>query len=295
MLDKFAFKIVNNFFYSLEKYFGINLVNQSFTVLWKKCNINLPENQVHTFHLFDSQERHNKKFLLAKNLANGLSVSIPILLAFNLLLFCFFFVNYLWRNDLLVEIFGIIKYTPQILVWNYQNFIYYLIVIVWLIILWFDSVKFEDMRGYHNIKVNNDYRIGFILFLGSEIMFFFSVFWAFFHFSVGSNLDLGYMWPPIGINTVSYLNLPFFNTFLLITSGMFVTWSHNGIKRGLFNNAYAGLLCTIIFGILFLICQISEYLISSFNINDSVFGSIFFFWNWISWYACFSWNFGANL
>jgi len=34
---------------------------------------------------------------------------------------------------------------------------------------------------------------------------------------------------------------------------------------------------TILFGCLFLLCQLLEYCLSGFSINDSVFGSIFFF------------------
>jgi cytochrome c oxidase subunit 3 len=243
----------------------------------KKYNLNIPETQVHAFHLFDSQERHIKKFLYVKNLGNGIGVYIPIILATNLLLFCFFFVNYIWRNDLINEIFGITCSCVANYFFLVGSFVNYLIFIIWILLLWFDNVTFENNNGYHNIKVNKDYRVGFLLFLASEVMFFFSIFWAFFHFSIGSGLDLGYMWPPIGIDTISYLNLPLFNTSLLMTSGFFVTWSHNGLKGGNYSATLWGLLGTIFFGIMFLFCQFCEYWTSNFNINDSIFGSIFFF------------------
>ena len=133
------------------------------------------------------------------------------------------------------------------------------------------------MQGYHIGKVNTDYKMAFVLFLMSEVMFFFSVFWAFFHFSLSSNLDLGFVWPPVGIDTISYFKLPLANTMILITSGLFVTWSHNSLKVGDKQSALEGLRMTVWLGALFLICQIVEYKLSNFNINDSVFGSIFFF------------------
>ena len=63
-----------------------------------KCanfNLNLPETQSHNYHLFDEQEVHQKKLKFSHNFFNSFSITIPILLAFNLFFFCFFFVNYL--------------------------------------------------------------------------------------------------------------------------------------------------------------------------------------------------------
>jgi len=91
------------------------------------------------------------------------------------------------------------------------------------------------LLGYHTSKVHQDFRIGFLLFLVSEVMFFFSIFWAFFHFSIGSSLEFGYYWPPQGIDRISYLNLPLLNTALLVMSGLFVTSSHAGLRKGDFH------------------------------------------------------------
>jgi heme/copper-type cytochrome/quinol oxidase subunit 3 len=76
---------------------------------------------------------------------------------------------------------------------------------------------------------------------------------------------------------VSYLNLPLLNTLILITSGLFVTFAHNGLRRRQYKSTLNGLLITVLLGMLFLFCQYCEYIISGFSINDSVFGSIFFF------------------
>jgi|TARA_R100001480_G_C4605301_1_gene163813 cytochrome c oxidase subunit 3 len=38
-----------------------------------------------------------------------------------------------------------------------------------------------------------------ILFIVSEVMFFFGLFWAFFHSSLSPNIEIGAVWPPKGI------------------------------------------------------------------------------------------------
>jgi cytochrome c oxidase subunit 3 len=45
--------------------------------------------------------------------------------------------------------------------------------------------------GYHTTPVLRGLRMGVILFIVSEIMFFFAFFWAFFHASIAPNVDLG--------------------------------------------------------------------------------------------------------
>ena len=66
-----------------------------------KCanfNLNLPETQSHNYHLFDEQEVHQKKLKSSYNFFNSFSITIPILLAFNLFFFCFFWCTYCSSN-----------------------------------------------------------------------------------------------------------------------------------------------------------------------------------------------------
>jgi cytochrome c oxidase subunit 3 len=156
-------------------------------------------------------------------------------------------------------------------------FIFWGCLLIFLIAMWFDSITEESIEGYHNTKVNTDYAIGFVLFLLSEIMFFFSIFWAYFHYALSSSLEFGYKWMPDGIEPIPYMNLPFFNTLVLLTSGIFITWGYNAVKVESYDEALRGLHWTFSLACVFLIYQWTEYCIARFNINDSVYGSIFYF------------------
>jgi len=67
-----------------------------------------------------------------------------------------------------------------------------------LLFFWWGDVIKESFAGYHTEEVARGLRLGFILFIVSEIMFFFSFFWGFFlsfHFSVGLHrLPMATIW-----------------------------------------------------------------------------------------------------
>lgn len=53
--------------------------------------------------------------------------------------------------------------------------------------------------GYHTEIVQSCLRLGFVLFLVSEVMFFFGFFWALFHYTLTPSIWVGGIWPPQGI------------------------------------------------------------------------------------------------
>jgi len=66
--------------------------------------------------------------------------------------------------------------------------------------------------GNHTSVVQRGITLGFILFVVSEVLFFFSIFWAFFHSALSPAVELGAVWPPEGIlalNPSIILNLCF--------------------------------------------------------------------------------------
>jgi len=71
-------------------------------------------------------------------------------------------------------------------------------------------------------------------------------------------------------------SLPLINTFILLTSGAFLTWSHKSLRIESFKEALGSLGGVILFAAAFVIVQFHEYLLSAFSINDGIFGSTFF-------------------
>jgi len=118
--------------------------------------------------------------------------------------------------------------------------------------------------------------MGMVLFIVSEIMFFFAFFWAFFHSSTSPAIEIGGVWPPLGIETFSPWEVPLLNTLLLLTSGATVTICHNTLITGERQLAVNTLIATIVLAIAFTGFQVFEYVHASFNISDSVYGSTFF-------------------
>lgn len=74
--------------------------------------------------------------------------------------------------------------------------------------------------GHHTKEVKNGIMIGVLLFIVSEIFAFLSVFWAFFHSSLTPAIEMGGIWPPLGITPLDPFAIPLLNTFLLLSSGV---------------------------------------------------------------------------
>lgn len=141
---------------------------------------------------------------------------------------------------------------------------------------WRDVTRESTFQGKHTIEVVTGLTIGIILFIVSEIFFFVSFFWAFFHRRLSPDIHIGGIWPPKGIQSLNPIGIPLLNTIILLTSGITVTWSHHSIILNIKQNAIYSLILTCILGIYFTALQIFEYMITRFTIADSVYGSVFF-------------------
>lgn len=152
------------------------------------------------------------------------------------------------------------------------------ICVIYSISLWGrDIVAEATILGHHTLAVRNGIYIGYILFIVSEAMFFVGIFWAYAHSSLSPNIELGAVWPPIGINAIGPMELPLLNTIILLSSGATITYSHHALLAKNYNNAINSLLLTVILAVLFTVCQYIEYLYASFTIADGVYGSVFYF------------------
>jgi cytochrome c oxidase subunit 3 len=143
-------------------------------------------------------------------------------------------------------------------------------------IWWRDVVREGTFEGSHTVVVQEGLRNGIILFIVSEVMFFFAFFWAFFSSSISPSVDLGAVWPPKGLQTFSPWEIPALNTLILLLSGATVTWCHHAVLACKKFEAFFALFFTIFLAIIFTAFQAFEYSSASFSISDSVYGSTFF-------------------
>ncbi len=146
------------------------------------------------------------------------------------------------------------------------------VMFVW----WRDIVTEATFQGHHTHAVQVSHRWGMILFIVSEVMFFFAFFWAFFNASMAPGIQIGGVWPPVGIEVLSAWDVPFLNTILLLSSGAAVTWAHHAILAGWRSQAIWSLVVTIILAAIFTAFQGLEYMEAPFSISDGAYGSTFF-------------------
>jgi len=141
---------------------------------------------------------------------------------------------------------------------------------------WRDVVREGTYQGHHTKKVQTSLRYGMILFILSEIMFFFAFSWAFFAASLSPTQEIGGVWPPPGIDVLSAWEIPLLNTAILLLSGATCTWAHHAIICGDRKNLLLSLSLTIFLGAIFTVLQAVEYYEANFTIADGIYGSSFF-------------------
>lgn len=141
---------------------------------------------------------------------------------------------------------------------------------------WRDVFRESSIEGSHPKIVLKGIKLGVIFFIASEVLFFFSFFWAFFQRRISPAHELGIIWPPKGLKIFNPLNIPLINTIILLSSGVTVTWAHHSLLKRNFKKRIIGLSFTVLLGVYFTILQGIEYWQAPFSIWDSVCGSTFF-------------------
>jgi cytochrome c oxidase subunit 3 len=198
-------------------------------------------NQIHSFHLVDPSPW-------------------PIITGFSALMLTFGGVLYMHG------------YFGGLFLWRFGLLMIIFMMFVW----WRDIIREGTFEGQHTKRVQLGLRMGVLLFIVSEIMFFFGFFWAFFHSSFNPSHLIGGVWPPAYFSVLDAWKIPLLNTILLLSSGASVTWAHHSIVYGSKSQAIMALVCTISLAIIFTLLQIVEYVTSSFTISDGIYGSTFF-------------------
>jgi cytochrome c oxidase subunit 3 len=198
-------------------------------------------NQIHAFHIVDPSPW-------------------PVLSGFSALILTFGFVMYMHgyiRGSFLFK-------------WGF------LMILVIMYFWWRDIVRESTFQGQHTSSVQLGLKIGVLLFIISEVMFFVAFFWAFFHFSFNPSIFLGGVWPPVFLTILNPWKIPLLNTIILLTSGATVTLAHHSIILGSKNLAFESLLTTVFLAVIFTYLQSLEYFSAPFSIYHGVYGSSFY-------------------
>ena len=115
--------------------------------------------------------------------------------------------------------------------------------------------------------------MGMYIFLASEVMFFGSMF-AMYFYLFGSH---PFSWPPPNTVPVNWWPIPFFNTFILVSSGVTCHFALEAISHDRRRTFFALLVSTIVLGALFEAGQAWEFTHAHIQFSGlNQFGSAFF-------------------
>lgn len=179
-----------------------------------------------------------------------------------------------------------------------------LAIVAFMLFGWFGQVIGESESGKYNAQVDTSFRMGMLWFILSEVMFFAAFFGALFYarqMSVpwlageGNNamtnalLWQGYAgdWPTNGpasaggkFEAMGAYGIPLWNTIILLTSGLTVTWAHWGLKKENRGQLIMGLFLTVALGALFVSLQAYEYIHAyselGLKLTSGIYGTTFY-------------------
>lgn len=141
---------------------------------------------------------------------------------------------------------------------------------------WIFYSKELNLEGKESLGLEEGIKFSMILFISSEVFFFFSFFWSYFHFFLSPLVETSLHWPPLQVEMFDASDVPLINTLVLMSSGVTVTLSHYFLVENYKKSYLVFLFFTIVLGIFFTYLQWIEYNNSFFSLRDSTFGTSFF-------------------
>lgn len=182
-----------------------------------------------------------------------------------------------------------------------------LAIVAYLFYGWFSDVINESMGGKYSPQVDTSFRQGMIWFITSEVFFFVALFGSLFylreislpwlsgegHLGSSNLLWDGFKasWPLLATPDAgtSYVQtkeamgaggIPLYNTVILLSSGVTLTWAHHGLKHNKKNQLIIGLAATVLLGLIFFGFQAYEYSHAynelDLTLNSGIYGSTFY-------------------
>jgi len=184
-------------------------------------------------------------------------------------------------------------------------------ITVYLFFGWFGDVIDESLSNKYNAGVDRSFRQGMFWFITSEVFFFITFFACLYYFRNISLPSLGgeghlatsnilwdgfkYSWPVVSLPDITggikgnYTQIiepmgaggiPAYNTIILLTSGVTLTWAHWGLKKKNKSQLMLGMIATIILGVIFFALQAYEYYYAyselGLTLNSGIYGSSFY-------------------
>nr|YP_009862152.1 cytochrome c oxidase subunit III [Carpoglyphus lactis]QKV10187.1 cytochrome c oxidase subunit III [Carpoglyphus lactis] len=160
---------------------------------------------------------------------------------------------------------------------NVYPFLVSLFLLFFSSFLWGRDIHRESCyEGSHNEEAGVGFKIGMIFFIISECFFFLGMFWGYLHLAEAPAIEIGGVWPPVGVVTFDPMGIPFLNTILLVSSGISVTWCHHSMELGDFKSSVLSLSLTLLLGLSFTMFQLLEYYVCTFTFSCSSYSSIYF-------------------
>jgi len=179
-------------------------------------------------------------------------------------------------------------------------------VIAYLFFGWFGDVINESLSKKYNEAVDRSFRQGMFWFITSEVFFFITFFACLYYFrnislpSLGGDGHLAesnmlwegfkYSWPVVNLPDITNYTqivepmgpggIPAYNTIILLSSGVTLTWAHWGLKKKSKSQLLMGMVATITLGLIFFALQAYEYYHAyhelGLTLNSGIYGSTFY-------------------
>ena len=103
--------------------------------------------------------------------------------------------------------------------------------IIFLFLRWYVKVRRMSISPYfYTPIVWKNSLTGTFLFIISEIMIFFALFWAYFHSSLNPTFSIGAVWPPVGLKVLEWWRWPTLSTVILLYSGFTINVFYYAVK-----------------------------------------------------------------
>ena len=157
-------------------------------------------------------------------------------------------------------------------------FVQGILILLWVFYRWWRDVVIEARGGVdHTDTVRHGLRMGMVLFIASEVMFFFAFFWAYFNATVPFLSAVAHdVWPPEGGVPLDPWSVPFLNTVILRSSGATVTRAHHMVRLGDNKRAARWILLTVLLAMSFTGFQAYEYVHATFAFTGGIYSSTFY-------------------